>query len=75
MKYTKHTKQQQQRDSQMQPRSSDESRRRRKRRNRDIIHAECHLIKKGKSATKRETREARCTRQQTKIYPSPTADG
>jgi hypothetical protein len=33
------------------------------------------LIKKGKSATTRETREARCTKATTTIYPSPTADG
>jgi hypothetical protein len=68
----KYTKQQQQRDSQMQTRSSDESRRRR---NRDIIHAKMSFDQKGKSATKRETREARCTKATTTVYPSPTADG
>jgi hypothetical protein len=53
------------------------SRTRRRRRNRDIIHAKMSFDQKGKSATKRETREARCTKATTTttIYPSPTEDG
>jgi hypothetical protein len=73
----KYTKQQQQKDSQMQPRSSDESRRGRRRRNGDIIHAKCHLIKKGREVGDKERDKRRQMHKATTstIYPSPTADG